>query len=160
MFILTITICRNESIAQREAIEFLTVEGEVKKTIKVTIDELIKLPTAEIKGKDKDGIEHLYKGVALVEIVKAVGAPLGAQLRGENLAKYIVVQASDGYQVIFSLPEIDPEFSDEVILLAYQVDGRLLPNGEGPFRLVVPHDKKHARWIRQIQVVKILSYTE
>lgn len=81
----------------------------------------------------------------LSEILESAGVTLGKNLRGKNLTKYVFVNAADGYEVIFSLPEIDPEFTDNVILLAYQVDGKSLAANEGPFRLVVPKDKKHAR---------------
>jgi DMSO/TMAO reductase YedYZ molybdopterin-dependent catalytic subunit len=77
-------------------------------------------------------------------------------LRGENLGKYVLVKASDGYEVVFSLPEIDPDFSEKIILLANEVDGKPLSASEGPFRLVVPQDKKHARWIRQLNSIQIL----
>jgi DMSO/TMAO reductase YedYZ molybdopterin-dependent catalytic subunit len=92
----------------------------------------------------------------LSEILDSAGVTLGKNLRGKNLTKYVFVKAADGYEVIFSLPEIDPEFTDDVILLAYQVDGKSLTANEGPFRLVVPKDKKHARWIRQISSIKVM----
>jgi len=45
-------------------------------------------------------------------------------------------------------------------LLAYQEDGNPLKKGEGPFRMIVPKDKKHARWIREISTIKILFAKE
>ena len=78
----------------------------------------------------------------------------------QNLVKYILVQAVDGYEVLFSLPEIDPEFTNQTVLLATKVDGKALANGEGPFRIIVPNDKKHARWIREISTIKILFSME
>jgi hypothetical protein len=73
-----------------------------------------------------------------VDILDSAGVTLGSQLRGENLAKYVLIKATDGYQIIFSLPEIDPEFTRETILQAYRVDGNPLPKGEGPFRIIAP----------------------
>jgi DMSO/TMAO reductase YedYZ molybdopterin-dependent catalytic subunit len=133
-----------------------TVEGEVQRTLKLSIDELAKLKNSEVKSKDRDGKEHVYKGVMLAAILDSAGVTLGKDLRGENLAKYIVVKATDGYEIIFSLPEIDSEFTENVVLLAYQVDGKPLAANEGPFRLVVPKDKKHARWIRQVSSIKVM----
>lgn len=160
IFVLAVTVCAKMSIAQSATKAYFTVGGEVEKSLTLSIDDLLKLTSIEVIGKDKDGIEHLFKGVPLVEILKSAGTPFGTALRGKNLTKYILIQAQDGYKVLFSLPEIDPEFSNEVILLAYQVDGKSLPEGEGPFRLVVPNDKKHARWIRQINSVKLMSSME
>ena len=136
------------------------IEGEVKQALKLSVDDLAKLKNSEVRGKDKDGKEHLYKGVMLSTILDSAGVTLGKDLRGENLAKYVVVRATDGYEIVFSLPEIDPELTDNVVLLAYQVDGKPLGANEGPFRLVVPKDKKHARWIRQLNSIKVLYSKE
>lgn len=142
--------------AQSTTKPFFTVEGEVLKSLKITQDDLNKFKQAEVKAKDRDGKEHIYKGVLLVHILDSAGVTLGSKLRGENLAKYVLVKASDGYEVIFALPEIDPEFTTQTILLAYEVDGKPLAKGEGPFRLVVPNDKRPARWIRELATIKVL----
>jgi len=134
----------------------LSVEGEVRRPLRLSIQDLRTFTQSEIKAKDKDGVEHTFKGVRLFDILDSAGVTLGKQLRGENLAKYILLKALDGYEVIFALPEVDPEFTDQTILMAYEVDGKLLPKGEGPFRLIVPNDKKHARWIREISAIKIV----
>jgi DMSO/TMAO reductase YedYZ molybdopterin-dependent catalytic subunit len=118
--------------------------------------ELAALKSSEVRAKDRDGKEHTFKGVMLWTILGSAGVTLGKDLRGENLAKYALVKASDGYEVVFSLPEIDPEFSDKIILLAYEVDGKTLAATEGPFRLVVPQDKKQARWIRQLTSIQVI----
>ncbi len=135
---------------------YFTVGGEVLKPLKLSVKELSSLKSSEVKAKDRDGKEHTFKGVMLWTILDSAGVTLGKDLRGENLAKYVLVKASDGYEVVFSLPEIDPEFSEKIILLAYEVDGKPLAANEGPFRLVVPQDKKHARWIRQLNSIQIL----
>jgi hypothetical protein len=43
------------------------------------------------------------------------------------------------------LAELDSTFTDKTVILAYSVDGKPLPQGVGPFRIVVPGDKKPAR---------------
>ena len=135
---------------------YFTVGGEVVRPLKLSIKELSALKSSDVKAKDRDGKEHTFKGVMLWTILDSAGVTLGKDLRGENLAKYVLVKASDGYKVVFSLPEIDPEFSEKIILLAYEVDGEPLATTEGPFRVVVPQDKKHARWIRQLNSIQII----
>jgi DMSO/TMAO reductase YedYZ molybdopterin-dependent catalytic subunit len=135
---------------------FFMVEGEVLKPLKLTQEELLKMKQTEVKAKDRDDKEHTFKGVRLVDILDSAGVTLGKDLRGENLTKYVLVKAVDGYEVIFSLPEVDPEFTGQTIILAYQVDGNPLPKGEGPFRIVAPNDKRPARWIRELSSIKIL----
>jgi hypothetical protein len=114
----------------------------------LTVDDILTLPQTKLRAKDHDNAEHEYSGVVLNVLLKVAGVTLGSQLRGKNLAKYVLVTATDNYQVVYALPELDPEFTNEVVLLATMVDGKPLPKGEGPFRLVNQADKKHARWIR------------
>lgn len=143
----------SSSFAQQQHV---SIEGEVLKPLKLTVKDLEKFPFTAVKAKDRDGKEHTYKGVLLSVVLDSAGVTLGKQLRGENLTKYVLVTAADNYQVIYALPEIDPEFTSNTVLLATQVDGETLPKGEGPFRLINPSDKKPARWIREIFSIKIM----
>jgi hypothetical protein len=99
---------------------------------------------------DDKGASVTYEGVSAVELLRRAGAPLGKQLKGPRLRLYVIVEASDGYQVVFALPEFDPDFTDRVILLADRRDGHALASPEGPFRLIVAGEKRHARWVREV----------
>jgi hypothetical protein len=120
------------ALSQSSSDAFITIGGEVLKPLKLAVKDLDKFPSTEIKAKDKEGKEHTYKGTLLFAVLDSAGVTLGKQLRGENLTKYILVTATDGYQVLYSLPEIDPEFTSNTILLTTQVDGNPLPKGEVP----------------------------
>ena len=141
--------------AQPSSAPALVVEGEVEKTLKLDLPDLRAMKQTEVRAKDHGGQERLYKGVMLFDVLKAAGVTNGAQLRGKNLLKYVSVKAADGYEVIYTLAEIDPEFTNQIILVAYEEDGKPLPKGDGPLRMVVPNDKKHARWIREIATIRI-----
>jgi hypothetical protein len=67
------------------------------------------------------------------------------------------VRSGDGYEIVFSLAELDPGFTDRVVLLADRMDGRPLPAALGPFRLIVPGEKKHARWTWGVTTLLIKS---
>ena len=54
------------------------------------------------------------------------------------------------YEVVFALPELDPDFTDRQVLLCYAKDGMPLAADEGPLRMVVPGEKRQARWVRQV----------
>jgi hypothetical protein len=47
-------------------------------------------------------------------------------------------------------PELAPSFTDRTILLADRRDGKPLSDREGPLQVIVPGEKKHARWVRQV----------
>lgn len=157
--VLVLTCLFNISLAlnaQTNHDAIISIEGEVLKPLKLSTKDLARYPQSEVKAKDRDGVEHVFKGTLLSVVLDSAGVTLGKQLRGENLAKYILVRAADGYEVIYALPEIDPEFTSNTVLLTTHVDGKPLPKGEGPFRLVNPIDKRPARWIREINTIKIL----
>ncbi len=133
----------------------LSISGEVATPLELKIADLASFKQLSHKVKDRDGKEHEFSGVALIDILEKAGVTIGSKLRGENLAKYLLISAADGYEVLYSLAEIDPDFTDQVILLATTKDGQALANGEGPFRIIAPNEKKAARWIREVRSMKI-----
>ncbi|MBK9976412.1 MAG: hypothetical protein IPP20_00535 [Gemmatimonadetes bacterium] len=70
---------------------------------------------------------------------------------------YVLAAASDGYQVLFSLGELDPEITDGQYLVADAADGKPLFGEMGAFRLVVPGDKRGARSIRMLASVTVVQ---
>jgi DMSO/TMAO reductase YedYZ molybdopterin-dependent catalytic subunit len=133
----------------------LTLGGDVRQVIKLTAQEFARLPRQTVRAKDHEGREADFEGVPLVELLKASGAPSGQDLRGPALANYLVVEAADGYRAVFALPELDTAFSSRVILLADRREGKPLDTKEGPLRVIVPGEKRHARWVRQVIALKI-----
>jgi DMSO/TMAO reductase YedYZ molybdopterin-dependent catalytic subunit len=109
-----------------------------------------KLPRAELTAKARDGQERKFSGVPLAEILKLLGAPSDQTLKGPELDRVLLVTAKDGYQVVFSLAELDASFRKQNIILADQVDGKPLSEFEGERMIVAGDDLRHSRWIRQI----------
>jgi hypothetical protein len=157
LFTLLLLGCCLEAWAQVTTESFIVQIDEGPQRI-ISLSEVSKLPPVEITVKDKDGNKHLFKGVPLSGVLRSAGAPSGSNLRGENLTKYVIVEARDGYQVMFSLTETDPDFTNDPILIAFQMDGEKLTETDGPFRIIASKDKKHARWIRQLTSIRVLSY--
>jgi hypothetical protein len=58
---------------------------------------------------------------------------------------------------VFALPELDPAFTDKQVLLAFLKDGKALDDKEGPYRIVIPDEKRMARWVRQVTTLKIVD---
>ncbi len=125
----------------------------------ISLDDIKKLPETKLTVKDREGKEIVYTGVYLHEFLDLTPAPLGESLRGAGLGLFLLAEAKDGYRVLFSLPEVDPEFSDRRVLLAYAKNGQPLDANDGPYRLVVPADKRPARWIRMLTKIYILDGT-
>jgi DMSO/TMAO reductase YedYZ molybdopterin-dependent catalytic subunit len=71
------------------------------------------------------------------------------------MATYVIAEAADGYRVLFALPELDSDFQDAGVIVAYEMDGKPMSATVGPLRLVVPHDKRPARWVRMLRSIKV-----
>lgn len=127
----------------------IEITGAVAKPLTLTRNDLTNMPRASVKTKSY-GLEVNYEGVWLHELLKQAGAPSGTDLRGKALASYVLAEAKDGYQVLFTLAEIDPVFTENQVLLADQADGKPLVGVQGPFRLVAPKDKRGARSVRML----------
>jgi hypothetical protein len=98
-----------------------------------------------------------FEGVSLNNVLEKAGVGLGETMKGKRMASYLLVEAADGYRVIFALPEIDPAFSDKRVILAFLKDGEPLDPKEGPYRIAVPDEKRMARWVRQVTTLKIVA---
>jgi len=132
------------------------VTGEVTAPLDLKLADIQQFKQTNVMRKDRDGNDHTYTGVVLADILQKAGATMGNDLKGENLTKFISVEASDGYQVVFALAELDKSFTDRTIILATVMDGKPLPTGDGPFRIIVQDEKKPARCIKQVTGIKVM----
>ena len=78
-------------------------------------------------------------------------------MKGKRLASCLLVEAADGYRAVITLPELDPAFTDKQILLVFLRDGKPLGEKEGPYRIVIPEEKRMARWVRQVTTLRIVD---
>ncbi len=129
---------------------FLEVATAAGKSVPITDETLKWLPRRTVEVKDFKGVPATYEGVPLAAVLGEAGIKLGKELRGPRLAHYLVAECQDGYRVVFSLPELDPSLTDRLVLLADTRDGQPLDSLEGPYRIIVPHERFPSRWARQV----------
>ena len=137
------------------AVVALAVGGDVTRAMSITPADLKAMPRTTVTVSE-EGREVKYDGVLVGEVLKRAGAPLGRDLSGPAVATYVLAKAKDGYQVVFSLPELDPAFTPNDIIIADTIDGKPLFEYQGPFRIVAPHDKRGARSIRMLQSIDVV----
>jgi DMSO/TMAO reductase YedYZ molybdopterin-dependent catalytic subunit len=142
---------------QESAPATLLVSGDIPSRLTLKAEDLAKMPRETVSIPDQDGTKVEYEGVPLREILKRAGAPMEKELRGKALASYVLAKAHDGYQVVFTLAEVAPEFANEPILVADKRDGKPLFGYQGPFRLVCPNDKAGARSVRMLETLEIVQ---
>jgi hypothetical protein len=104
---------------------------------------------------DEHGAPAVYAGFPVAQLLERAGAPLGKELRGLKMKLCVMVKAADGYAAVFALAELDPDFTDRVTFLVDRKNGQRLSAEEGPFRIIVPGEKRHARWVRQVTTLEV-----
>ena len=135
----------------------LKIGGAVATPLSLTAADLKSMPRKAIRVTNPHTNKtEAYEGVLLEEIFRKAGVPRGDELRGPLMATYVVAEGEDGYRVIFSLAELDSGFLDSEILVAHTMDGAAIGANLGPFRLVAPHEKRPARWVRMLKSITVV----
>jgi DMSO/TMAO reductase YedYZ molybdopterin-dependent catalytic subunit len=136
----------------------LKIGGAVSSPLALTIADLKNLPRKTIHVMNlHEKKEETYEGVLLETLLEKAGAPHGEPLRGQLMTSYVVAEGEDGYRVVFALAELDSGFLDTEVLVADTMDGAPLGAKLGPFRLVAPHEKRPARWVRMLKTVTVVA---
>jgi DMSO/TMAO reductase YedYZ molybdopterin-dependent catalytic subunit len=135
----------------------LVIKGAVKRELSLTATDLKAAPRTKISAKGHDAAMHEYEGVALQTLLAKAGVPAAGDLKGKNMALFVIAEAGDGYRAVFSLAELDADFAAESVLVADTADGKELGADQGPLRLVVPGDKRQGRWVRMLKSIVVAS---
>jgi DMSO/TMAO reductase YedYZ molybdopterin-dependent catalytic subunit len=146
-------ICAALALAQ--SAPTLAVTGDVPSPLQLSLNDLAKMPRQTVSVHEMDGSTNQYEGVPLAEVLKRAGAPIGA-MRGKAVSTYVLAKAHDGYEVVFTLGEIDPDFGNESIIVADKRNGEPLSATQGPFRIVCPNDKHGARSERMLETLEVV----
>lgn len=112
------------------------------------------LPRHTVEATAHDQALHC-EGVELAALLRKVGAMSADPLRGKQLAHYVRVEARDGYRTVFSLAELDATLGNAKVFLVDRCDGKPLDDKSGPLRLIAPGESRPARWVRQVQSIRV-----
>lgn len=134
----------------------LTVQPEPGKQTILTRAEIEALPRIKITA-EAGGTSAAFEGATLKAVLEKAGVTFAETMKGKRLASCLLVEAADGYRVVIALPELDPAFTDKQIVLAFLKDGKPLDTKAGPYRIVIPGEKRMARWVRQVTALKIVD---
>ena len=135
----------------------LRIGGEVSTPLVLTVADLKKMPRKTLSVVNPhDNKTETYEGVLLEELLKKAGVAQGEKLRGAMMASYVVAEAEDGYRVVFSLAELDSGILESDVIVADTMNGESLAPKQGPFRLVAPHEKRPARWVRMLKSITVV----
>lgn len=144
--------------AQQAAPLVLEISGDVAHARTYHEQDWKQLPHISVTATNvHDKKTATYSGVPLRDLLRDAGVPSGENLRGKAMATAIVIGAGDGYQVTFSIAELDESIGSLQVLVADTEDGKPLPGSTGPLRLIVPSDKRPARWVRMVKTIRVVA---
>lgn len=107
-------------------------------------------------------VTKTYIGVPLYDLINEAGVVIDPTHKNDILRKYLVINATDCYQVIVALAEIQPSFGGQQALVAFEtVDetGAEVPldDTEGAIKLVMPGDKAGGRNVFHLNSIVVRS---
>ena len=152
--------------------ESLVIENEAGKPLRSTPAEFAKLPRTTIHDKipPHEDLTAGYEGVLLHELLgnagvqfldPAAAAQIEKRIPAGLRTAYVLIEAADGYQVVFSIPEIHPDLGGSRVLVVDRVDGQPLEEDSRPYRIIIANSKLYEVWIRQVmRILGILSATK
>ncbi len=123
--------------------------------IHISGDTMNGLERRQVRVTERNGQNVEYEGVLMADLLMRLGVPLGDRLRGPLADLVVVAEAKDQYRTVFSLVELDPATAEKIVLIADRRDGKPLDEQEGPFRLVVPDETRHVRWVRMLESLRV-----
>jgi hypothetical protein len=135
----------------------LAITGAIPARVTFQIADLASMPRQTITLTEPDGSKDEYEGVPVIELLKKAGVPSGGKLRGKALTMYVLAKAKDGYQVLYSLAELDPGLTQGQFIVADKRNGKPLFDYQGPLRIVAGTDKEAARSIRMLEELEIVQ---
>ncbi|MEA2581993.1 MAG: hypothetical protein QOF33_78 [Thermomicrobiales bacterium] len=138
--------------------ESFELAGLIELPGRLTIADLQMLPVETIDATfeiDGTAQTHSYTGVRLWDVLARATPRVDPERNGNQLRKYAVLSANDGYEVVISLGEIDPAFGGQPYLLAWEEDGAALTGDKGPIQLVTPGDETSGRHIWGIVKIEV-----
>ncbi|PPD41633.1 MAG: hypothetical protein CTY16_15690 [Methylobacter sp.] len=107
-------------------------------------------------------VTKTFVGVPLYDLISEAGVITDSTRKNDMLRKYLAVNATDCYQVIVALAEIQPSFGGEQAMVAFatvDATGAILPldDTEGAVKLVMPGDKAGGRNVFHLNTIIVRS---
>ena len=135
----------------------LRIGGAVSTPLVLTVADLKNMPRKKLTVVNPHNKKtEVYEGILLEDLLHKAGVTQGENLRGAAMATYVLAEAIDGYRVVFSLAELDSGILESEVIVADTLDGAALGAKEGPFKLVAPHEKRPARWVRMLKSITVV----
>lgn len=128
------------------------------RTVELSAADLAQLARVRLRiPGEAPGDSVTMAGVRLWDVLQRVSVPAAEASGRQRAVMSVVLRGRDGQRAVIALVEVDPSFSSGAIVLAESRDGRPLDAVEGAWRAIIPSDRRHARWIRDVVDIEIVA---
>jgi DMSO/TMAO reductase YedYZ molybdopterin-dependent catalytic subunit len=141
----------------------LTLTGDVPKPLSLSVADLEGLGPVSVTWQDHGRARQVY-GVPLDKLLARAGFSPGAmgkdvpkREKRAGWKKVLRATAVDGFQAVFSCAELWEGMGPTRALVVWKIDGKPLPPGTGPFRLVVLTDQEPSRSVFAVDKLEVLD---
>ncbi len=133
------------------------IGGEVANRGRVDLPKLEKFPVAQenVTFFAAGAVQsHSFTGALLWDVLQSAGVIADPSVKNDILRKIVIVTGSDGYEAVFGVGEVAPNFGGSQIMIAYAEDGQ--PLGQAGFaKVIAPSDKEGGRFVSNIVRIEI-----
>ncbi len=144
--------------APRQPSPAFAIAGQIANPRSYTLTDIQALPAKQVTleySAANQPQKHSFKGVPLFDLIAAAKPQLDANTKNDALRWIVQAEGSDGYTATFALGELDPNFGNKGVLVAFEQDGTALPLEDGAMRLVVAGDVKGGRFVSALTRVTV-----
>ena len=162
--VLATVIGAGSSTAMAAASTQFNVSGAVTTPSTYDYSSLSALPsTTQIDsfGSGSGAQTHDFQGTSLWGVLNTSGIATNPAVKNDVLNKYVLATGSDGYKVVYSLGELNPNFGNKAALVAYAENKgtgyQPLTTTDGFARTTAPGDVKGGRYVSNLVNLNVAS---
>lgn len=136
----------------------LRIFGAVRNPRTYRRADLVALPETRLTVFYATGagpVTGAFEGVLLWSLLQAAEVRVDPNVRNDILRRTVRLRATGGYEVVLGAGEIAPGNGGEQAIIAYEQDGRPLPQNEGFARLIMPDDKSGGRNVFAVSEIEV-----
>jgi hypothetical protein len=127
------------------------------RTTTLTVEDLLKLPQVTIHiHNERSNSDEDYTGPLVSEVLAKAGLTASRETQPLILHSTVVATGTDGNFVLFSLAELEPDFTTGQSIIAVMKSD--LPNTEGGvIQIINANAAKPTRWVHGLANLNIMS---
>jgi hypothetical protein len=135
-----------------QTLQIINADGHLTN---ITAAQIANLPHVTVEARDHD-VPARFEGVRVSALLSTAGIQLGDTMHGPRMTEVLLVEAADGYKVVFAVTEFDPVFATREIVLTASEMGKHWTLRKARSASWHPAIKP-ARWIRQVTTMKLIA---